>query len=73
LHQEVDLLQGIEIDARVIDEDYRGEVKVLIFNYRHQDFHIKEGDQITQLILEKIKDIEVIEVKELERKPRIWK
>jgi dUTP pyrophosphatase len=34
----------IGIGAGVIDEDYQGEVKVLIFNYGHQDFHIKKGD-----------------------------
>jgi dUTP pyrophosphatase len=36
----------IGIGAGVIDEDYRGEIKVLIFNHRHQDFHVKEGDRI---------------------------
>jgi deoxyuridine 5'-triphosphate nucleotidohydrolase len=56
----------IGISAGVIDEDYQGEVKVLIFNHGHQDFHIKEGDRIAQLILEKIKDVKVIEVEELE-------
>jgi dUTP pyrophosphatase len=56
----------IGIGTGVIDEDYWGEVKVLIFNHRHQDFHIKEGYQITQLILEKIKDIEILEVERLD-------
>jgi dUTP pyrophosphatase len=56
----------IGIGAGVIDEDYQGEVKVLIFNHGHQDFHIKEGDRITQLILEKIKDVEVLEVERLD-------
>jgi dUTP pyrophosphatase len=56
----------IGISAGVIDEDYREEVKVLIFNHGHQNFHIKEGDQVTQLILEKIKDVEVIEVEKLD-------
>jgi dUTP pyrophosphatase len=56
----------IGIGAGVIDEDYQGEVKVLIFNHGHQDFHVKEGDRIAQFILEKIKDIEVIEVEKLD-------
>jgi deoxyuridine 5'-triphosphate nucleotidohydrolase len=56
----------IGIGAGVIDKDYRGEVKVLIFNHGHQDFHVKEGDRIAQLILEKIKDVEVLEVERLD-------
>jgi deoxyuridine 5'-triphosphate nucleotidohydrolase len=56
----------IGIGAGVIDEDYQGEVKILIFNHGHQDFHVKEGDRIAQLILEKIKDVEVLEVERLD-------
>jgi dUTP pyrophosphatase len=37
----------IGIGIEVIDEDYQGKVKVLIFNHGYQNFHIKEGDQIT--------------------------
>jgi dUTPase len=41
--------------AGVIDADYRGEVKVLLFNHGKQPFLIKDGSQIAQMILEKYK------------------
>jgi dUTP pyrophosphatase len=42
------------VGAGVIDPDYRGEVKVLLFNHdTHSAFIIKPGDRIAQLILER--------------------
>lgn len=38
----------------MIDADYRGEVKVLLFNFSDVDFIIKEGDRIAQLVLERV-------------------
>lgn len=34
-----------------IDEDYRGEVKVLLINHGHDEFTIEHGDRIAQLIV----------------------
>ena len=39
--------------AGVIDSDYRGEVRVLLFNHSTDDFKIAEGDRIAQMIIEK--------------------
>lgn len=44
----------IDVGAGVVDSDYRGEVKVLLFNFNNADFAIKKGDRIAQLICEKI-------------------
>ena len=44
---------GLHVGAGVIDGDYRGEVKVLLFNHGSQDFDVKVGDRIAQLITEK--------------------
>jgi dUTP pyrophosphatase len=44
----------IDTGAGVIDADYRGQVKVLLFNHAGTDFAIKEGDRIAQLILERV-------------------
>lgn len=42
---------GIDIGAGVIDRGYTGEIKVCIFNHSPvDDFHIKVGDKIAQLI-----------------------
>lgn len=44
----------IDVGAGVIDEDYRGEVKVLLFNFSDQDFQVKTGDRIAQLVCEQV-------------------
>ena len=45
-----------------IDSDYRGEIKVLIFNHGNVDFIINNGDRIAQMILSPVVkiDLEVI-------------
>ena len=44
----------IDVGAGVIDADYRGEIGVVLFNHSDEDFQVKQGDRIAQLILEKI-------------------
>ncbi|KAL5335109.1 dUTPase-like protein [Aspergillus crustosus] len=60
----------IDTGAGVIDADYRGEVKVLLFNFSDVDFTIKEGDRVAQLVLERIYTPEVLVVEELEESVR---
>lgn len=55
----------IDVGAGVVDEDYRGEVFVLLFNFSDTDFEIKYGDRIAQLIIEKITLTEIQEVEDL--------
>jgi len=45
---------GIDTLAGVIDADYRGQVGVILANLSDQDFEIKVGDRIAQLIVEKV-------------------
>jgi len=56
----------IDVGAGVIDEDYRGPVGVVLFNFGEKEFEIKKGDRIAQLILEKIITPEVEEVADLD-------
>ena len=53
----------IDIGAGVIDEDYRGNVGVILINHSDDDFPVKKGDRIAQLICEKIiyPEIKVVE------------
>ena len=44
----------IDIGAGVVDEDYRGNVGVVMFNHADKEFVIKTGDRIAQLVCEKI-------------------
>ncbi|KAL3962039.1 hypothetical protein ACCO45_003562 [Purpureocillium lilacinum] len=60
----------IDTGAGVIDADYRGQVKVLLFNHAEADYEIKEGDRIAQLVLERIVTPDVVEVQELEESVR---
>lgn len=44
----------IDVGAGVIDEDYRGNVGIVLFNHSNDEFIINKGDKIAQLICEKI-------------------
>jgi dUTP pyrophosphatase len=57
---------GIQVGAGVIDPDYTGEVKVVLFNHGDREFVIKEGDRIAQLVLERCDTPEVWEIGNLE-------
>ena len=61
---------SIDIGVGVINEDYTGEVKVLLINHSGKEYHIRTGDRIAQLILEQIKTPEpkmMIELKPTKR------
>ncbi|CAK9438778.1 uncharacterized protein LODBEIA_P30020 [Lodderomyces beijingensis] len=57
---------GISTGAGVIDADYRGEVKIVLFNHSTRDFEIKTGDRIAQLVLERIVNAEIETISEAE-------
>tara|TARA_Y100001936_G_scaffold185810_1_gene183558 strand:- start:90 stop:527 length:438 start_codon:yes stop_codon:yes gene_type:complete len=48
-----------------IDSDYRGEIKVIIFNHGNDDFIINNGDRIAQMILTPVEKMEFEETKDL--------
>ncbi|EXJ82395.1 dUTP pyrophosphatase [Capronia epimyces CBS 606.96] len=60
----------IDTGAGVIDADYRGEVKVLLFNHSDVDFAVNKGDRIAQLVLERIYTPDIVEVDSLEESVR---
>lgn len=57
---------GISTGAGVVDADYRGEVKVVLFNHSEKDFEINKGDRIAQLVLEQIVNADIEEITEAE-------
>lgn len=57
---------GIDVMAGVIDEDYRGDVGVILINLGSGDFVVKHGDRIAQLIIEQYMPCLPIEVSELD-------
>ena len=48
-----------------IDSDYRGEIKVIIYNHGNNDFLINNGDRIAQMILAPVIKIELEETNDL--------
>lgn len=56
----------IDVGAGVIDEDYRGNVGVVLFNFGKETFEVKKGDRIAQLICERIFYPELEEVQALD-------
>lgn len=60
----------IDVGAGVIDEDYRGNVGVVLFNHADTDFEVKKGDRIAQLICEQIYYPELEEVEHVNETER---
>ena len=50
----------LDVGAGVVDEDYRGEILVILFNFSKENVKIKNGDKIAQLIVERIMPTEVV-------------
>lgn len=45
------LNKGIDIGAGVVDSDYRGPIKVIVFNLGTEDWSVKRGDRIAQMVI----------------------
>ena len=48
-----------------IDSDYRGEIKIILFNHGTDDFIINNGDRIAQMILSPVIKMELEETNDL--------
>ena len=48
-----------------IDSDYRGEIKVIIYNHGNNDFLINNGDRIAQMILTPVVKMQLEETMDL--------
>jgi dUTP pyrophosphatase len=64
------LNHSLTVGAGVIDQDYRGNIGILLFNHSLTDYVIKKGDRVAQLILERIAIYAVEEVLELSQTER---
>lgn len=63
---------GLDVGAGVGDQDYRGEVFIVVFNHSDTDHKFKVGDRAAQFILTKIGicDHKLVVVKELDETKR---
>ena len=53
-----------------IDSDYRGEIKIILFNHGKEEFTVNNGDRIAQMILIPVLKAEFEEVEELPKSVR---
>ena len=53
-----------------VDADYRGEVKVILINHGEEDFTIRRGDRIAQLIVAPVVQAQWVEVDSLDETAR---
>ena len=53
-----------------IDSDYRGEVKVILINLGEEDFTIRRGDRIAQLVIAPVTQAQWTEVESLDETVR---
>jgi len=48
-----------------IDSDYRGEIKIIIYNHGDTDFEINNGDRVAQMILSPVIKMQLKETNDL--------
>ena len=53
-----------------IDADYRGEIKVILVNLSNENFTIKHGERIAQMVIAKHETATFVEVSELSQTQR---
>ncbi|MEY4054743.1 MAG: hypothetical protein RL519_78 [Pseudomonadota bacterium] len=53
-----------------IDSDYRGELKVILINHGSEDFAIRRGDRVAQLVLAPVTRASWLEVETLDETAR---
>jgi len=61
---------GVLNSPGTIDSDYRGEIKVILFNFSEEDFIIKRGDRIAQMVISKVYHANLIVTDELNESKR---
>ena len=51
----------------LVDSGYRGEMAIIMINTdKHEAFHIKRGDRIAQLVIQRVEEVQLIRRDELD-------
>ena len=61
---------GILNTPGTIDSDYRGELKIILFNHGNKDFIVNNNDRVAQMVLMPILKMELEEVDQLPKSIR---
>ena len=56
---------SVLITPGTIDSDYRGELKIILFNHGNEEFIIKNNDRVAQMVLTPVHKIDFEEVESL--------
>ncbi len=66
------LKHGISVlnSPGTIDGDYRGEIKVLLINMGQENFHVKRGMRIAQMVIAPVCRVELVIVENLDNTTR---
>ena len=56
---------GVLNSPGTIDSDYRGELKIILFNHGNKDFIVNNNDRVAQMVLMPILKMELEEVDQL--------
>ena len=52
--------RSLDVEAGVIDSDYRGEVKVLLHNNSGEEQVVKQGDRVAQMLIVPVPEFELV-------------
>lgn len=66
----IDHQLGILNSPGTIDSDYRGEVKIILFNFSKDEYVLKPGTRIAQMVINHHETADFIEVKDLDKTRR---
>ena len=53
-----------------VDSDYRGEIKIILFNHSNENFIINNNDRVAQMVLTPVMEMELEEANELPKSVR---
>lgn len=57
---------GLVNSPGLIDSSYRGEIMVVLINHGREPYQIRRGDRIAQLLIQRVEEVALIRVAELD-------
>ena len=66
----MDAKKGLHVGAGIVDQDYRGEILVLLKNTSNKDQLISVGDKIAQMVTLYLPQTNVVETEEIDETDR---
>jgi len=61
---------GVANAPGIVDEDFRGEVGVILINNGRNIFLVNRGDRVAQAVVQRLPEINIVEVEELSETDR---